>query len=376
MPKVVHVITGLHIGGAEMMLFKLLSHQSRSAYESEVISLLSGGDLVEKIESLGIAVHCLNMKEGKIPAFSGMIKLVKLVRKFDPDVIQGWMYHGNIAALYVRFFSSGNTKLLWNVRHALHDIRKEKRLTRYLIKIGALLSGFPRSVIYNSRTSARHHEGLGYKKDRTEVISNGFDLSLFYPDMDAFIQVRSELGISPEAKVIGHVARFHEVKDHATFLEAAAMVLSRNPHSVFVCVGRDVAENNSKLKSLIDVGLIGQNYILLGERDDIPRLMRAFDLLVLSSSYSESFPNVIGEAMASGVCCVATNIGDIAEIIGTCGAVVEPKDAQAMANAIEHYLGMEQDKIHELGKFARESIASRYSIENIVGLYSGLYSRI
>ena len=183
--KVIHVITDLDIGGAEMMLYKLLASLRNNEIESLVITLMGRGKITERIEALGVKVETLDLEQGARPSWNTIKKLKRIVRISNPDIIQGWMYHGNIAATLAIFLSYSmfrKVKLFWNVRQTLYDINSEKMQTRWLVILGRWLSFFPHSIIYNSNISAEQHCNVGFSVKKTKIIPNGFDLQKFKPD--------------------------------------------------------------------------------------------------------------------------------------------------------------------------------------------------
>ena len=126
--KIAHIITDLDTGGAEIMLYKLLSSLHDEALNSSVISLMGRGKITERIEALGVKVETLDLGQGERPSWQTIKKLRQFMRSFNPDIVQGWMYHGNIAATVAVFLFDPmrrKVKLFWNVRQTLYDINSE-----------------------------------------------------------------------------------------------------------------------------------------------------------------------------------------------------------------------------------------------------------
>ncbi len=363
--KICHVITDLSVGGAEMMLTKLLEHRRRTAWEHEVISLMPLGVLEKRVIAAGVRVHTLPMRRG-FPSPRDIRRLNALARARSPDVLQGWMYHGNLAAWRMWRVLHGKPRLYWNIRHSITRLADEKTLTRWLIRGGARLSTRPHKILYNSEAAADQHEALGYDAARRLIIPNGFDLARWLPEPEKRAAVRERFGLPPDAVVIGMVARFHPMKDHATLLRAATIHLQRHPNTRFVLAGRGVDPANPALTEWTD-----ERIHLLGEQEDIAGLMQACDLLASSSAWGEAFPNVLGEAMACGVPCVATDVGDARRIIGDTGRVVPARDPQSLAEAWTDLLGGD---LKALGVAARRRVEERYPIERIVDQYETLYA--
>ena len=370
--KVVHIITTLNIGGAEMMLFKLVKGVDRKLYPPVVISLMSGGELRQRFIDAGIEVYSLGMKRG-LPAFSALKKMREIMQHVQPDVIQGWMYHGNFFSLLAKFFVKKDVNIFWNIRQCVYDLRNEKRLTSLVIRACAYFSWAPDKIIYNSKLSMFQHEGLGYRGNKSMLLPNGFDLKMFCPNESLRSDVRKELLLSEGSLLFGVIGRFHPMKDHYNFLCAAKQVLESCPHARFVMVGRNVCWDNEQLVEWIDALGLRDVVLLLGERKDIAAIDVALDVAVLSSN-SEAFPNVVGEAMACATPCVVTDVGDAAYVVGGTGVVVPPNDANALASAMLKLADMSDFERSLLGERARERVEEMFSMEKVVQEYERLYS--
>jgi len=365
------VTTGLETGGAEMMLYKLLA-ATASTIRSKVVVLMNRGVLSEKLDALGIDVEYLGMKQGKFPNPRAVFRMMSITRQFAPDAIQGWMYHGNLAAWLVGRFAFTKAKIFWNIRQTLYDLNSERRMTRWLICLSRWLSSTPVNIVYNSELSARQHEAIGYPHQSRVVLPNGFDMKIFRPDKKARESVSFEFGLNSNVRLVVHAARYHPMKDHRNLLMAAKIISQDLPDVRLLLVGRGVNEENENLKSLCsDLGL-RNNVLLLGERFDIPRLMSAADIVVLSSAWGEGFPNVVGEAMACGTPCVVTDVGDSAWVVGECGRIVPPRDADALSKTIVALL-LDDGLRKELGYKARQRIQDLFSIEKVSKSYLDLY---
>ncbi len=372
--KITHLIAGLNCGGAETMLYKILSNIDRTKFELKVLSLTDIGSIGKKIEKLDISVKALGMKRG-VPDPRFIFRLVAILKKEKPDLVQTWMHHsdlmGGIAAKM-----AGNIPVVWNIRMSNFDPEGNKKTTILTAKICAKLSKtIPKKIICCSEASFKVHSELGYKKEKMIVIPNGFDLDAFKVDTEAQYSIRRELRIPDDAVIIGMVARFDPQKDHKNFIDAAGIFYRSNKNVHFILCGDGITNNNKQLAKYIQKNNLQANFHLLGRRADIPYITAAFDI-ASSSSYGEGFPNVIGEAMSCEVPCVVTNVGDSAYIVGDTGIVVPPKNPLAMAKAWEKLsrLPLEERKI--LGKLARKRIEDNFEINFIVNRYMELYSQL
>jgi glycosyltransferase involved in cell wall biosynthesis len=373
--KIAHIITGLNTGGAEIMLYKLLSGLDREAFEPRVVSLTDIGPVGEKIKLLGVPVRALGMRRG-VPDPRGVWRLVQQLKAERPHLVQTWMYHADLLGGLAARLGSG-IPVVWNIRHSNLDPVGNKRTTIWTAKVCARLSHcLPARIVCCSEASRRVHTALGYAGDKMMVIPNGFDLAAFKPDAKARTAVREELGISQEALLIGLVGRFDPQKDHRNFVEAAARLRTDCPQVHFLLCGDGVNWNNAELTGWIGEAGLRQQFHLLGRREDMPRLTAALDISSTSSSYGEGFPNVIGEAMACGVACAITDVGDSAFIVGETGLVVPPRDPEALAHAWKKLIEMGPEGRQKLGETARKRILENFSLPDIVARYEALYKEV
>jgi len=372
--KIVHLITATNLGGAETMLYKILSQTDRARFDPVVVSLIDCGVVGKQIEKLGIPVHTVGMKRG-IPTPANVRRLAFLLRKIRPHLIHGWMYHGSLAAQIGSRLARRRIPIIWAIHHTITDLAQETRMTRAILRLSARLSRFAARIVYVSQTSCHEHEQLGFCKSKSCVIPNGFDLAQFEPSRAARSDVRGELGLAEDTVLIGMIGRFHPLKDHANFLRAAALLAKQQPHVRFVLAGLDVTlENDDLRREITELGLADRLH-LLGERRDVPRLMAALDIIASSSS-GEAFPLVVGEAMACETPCVVTDVGDSALLVGDSGLVVPPRDPQALADAWQNLVEAGADERRRRGQAARRRIEENFSLDSIVRRYQDLYRSV
>ena len=375
--KTLHIITGLSTGGAEMMLYKLVSGMDRSQFDIYVVSLTDIGPVGEKIQKLGIPVVGIGAKRGwkGFFSFSGFFKLLRIVKSYEPNVIQTWMYHSDLIGGLVGKLLK--IPVIWNIRHSNLSPKYNKKTTIWTAKICAKLSKIlPKKIICCSYASKNVHSKLGYDENKMIVIPNGFDLSAFLPDKQGREKVRRELGIDDETIVVGFAARFDPQKDHKNFFEAAGIVHKFYPNVHFLLCGDGISWENKKLREYIEKSGVKNVTYLLGRRDDMKSIYNAIDVLSLSSFYGEGFPNVIGEAMACEIPCVVTDVGDSAIIVKDAGFVIPPKNPKALGEAIIKIIEMGEEERREMGARARNRIINNYSIEKVVNSYEQLYKKI
>lgn len=369
--RVTHVITGLNTGGAEMMLLKVVRAGSRNV-SHEIVSLGSCGSVGPQLEQAGANVYALDLKPGALPFFGGL-RLANLLNHLRPDVVQGWMYHGNLAAACARMGMIQRSPLCWSVRCSVNTSGTAKWLTRTVTKACALLSHRVSAIVYNSNVSRVEHQGVGYSDARAIVIPNGFDTLAFQPDAAARDSMRRKLAIPMGHDVVGLVARNHPMKDHATFLAAAVRVARERPNVTFVVAGAEVthlAETQSRIAAEL-----GSRLKLLPEQSNVAELMNGFDIFVLCSAWGEGFPNVLGEAMACGLVCIATDVGDCAAIISGVGTVVSPRSPEMLATAIVSKLSDDPSHRRQLGDSARARVIERYALPEVARRYEDVWLR-
>ena len=374
MTHIVHLITGLEVGGAEMTLARLVERLDPARFQSTVVSLAPEGSLAARIRAVGVPVHSLGMGRNSVFALGGAVKLWKLLRVLKPDILQTWLYHADFLGLVVGRLV-GVRPILWNLRCADMDLSRYAVTTSLAIAGLARLSRWPDAVIANSQAGRDWHERLGYHPRRWVVIANGFDTERFKPRPEARERLRAELGIGERELVIGTVSRFDPMKDPHAFLKAAAMLALRRADVHFVMVGRGLEAGNRDLTGDgLSAGL-GRQLHLLGQRDDVPELLAGFELFTLTSR-SEGFPNALGEAMASGLACVATDVGDVRLLLGDTGRIVARGDPAAMGQAWQDLLATGPAARAALGARARARIEAEFSLTKAVGAYESLYAEM
>lgn len=367
---VLHVITGLRRGGAEAMLVKLLGALDPARFQNRVVALAERGPLADAVEALGVPVTALGMRAKLDPL--PLIRLTNLVRRVKPDVIQTWLYHADIAGLVAAELTGNRDRLIWNIRCSSLDFSQYPASTRLVVRLAAFMSRRPASVIVNSHAGRLAHVRLGYRPRYSIEIPNGFDLTRWRPDGTARARLGALLHLPAGAMIVGMVARNDPMKDHATFIAALALAAQRLPgiHGVLVGSGTE------QFAPLIAERGLADRLAILGERGDLPALLPGFDALCLSSAFGEGFPNAIGEAMAAGVPCVATDVGDTAAVIGDTGRIVPPRQPWAMAEAMVALLEAPAGSRRLLGERARARIAERYGLEAVTARYRQVYEAV
>lgn len=374
MIRIAHIIAGLDSDGAEKMLHRLIAGMDSSRFENEVISLTDLGPMARQLEACGVRVRALGMKRGSAnPLY--LLKLAAWLRKSQPQVIQTWMYHADlVGGLAARL--AGLSGVVWNIRHSELHPETDKRSTLWTGQACARLSRrLPRRIVCCSETSRKFHSEFGYASDRMQVILNGFDLERFKCDPRQRAEVREALGIPQSVPVVGLIARKHPVKDHRNFMQAAGLLHGEYPGVRFVLCGEGVTSADAELKTWARSAGIQDVCHLLGLREDIPRILNALDIATSSSS-GEAFPNAVAEAMACGVPCVVTDVGDSRFIVGETGRVVGPRSPAALAQGWKELLEAGQEVRRRLGLAARERVEQNFGMPAVIKQYQDLYTQV
>lgn len=372
--KVCHIITGLTVGGAESMLYKLLKYSDKGRFESIVISLSDIGPIGEKIiKDCAIEVYSLGMRPNS-PSIKKMMKLVRLLKEIKPDLIQSWMYHSDLIALIASKLA-GIKPVIWGIHHSDLSIENNKRLTIAIAKICSKLSGLTSKIVCCSNASYDAHEKIGYSKEKMIVIPNGFELSKYKPNSTMKEEFLGRVHIEPNNDIIfGTVGRWDVLKDYPNLINAADILVNKKGKTNFkiLMCGNKLDKNNGTLKKLINDKGLGDYFELLGRRDDIHDFMAAIDYFILSSK-GEGFPNVLGEAMACETPCITTDVGDSAYIVENTGLIVRPSYSEDMAVAMVTFMSLSNENRVKLGVAARKRIQESFEIGLIVKKYEDLY---
>lgn len=373
-PRILHIITALEMGGAERSLANLLLDRPGERQDAHVVSLSGRGHYSDILAGHGIGVDHLELSRSP-RLLSAPLRLRRIIRRFRPDVIQGWMYHGNLIASLAGLMAGPRVSVAWNIRQSLYDVATEKPGTQQVIRMLAKLSARPDAIVYNSFQARDHHEAFGFRSAGSgTVIPNGFDTARWRPDAAHRQTMRSALAVADTDIVAGFVGRYHPIKDVPTFLAASAKAMAHDPRLHIALVGEGLNADNPALAAHFARLPAGRVHSL-GRRGDIEKILPGFDLLCLSSA-SEGFPNVLGEAMATALPCIATDVGDCARVMDGRGRIVPPGDVAAMATAMSDLGDLSAARRHTIGMAARDRIVTGFGFDATLDAYTRLYDSL
>ncbi len=352
----------LNVGGAQRQLIELVKELDKSRYDITVVTFYDGGQLRPEMASVP-SVRLVSMdKGGRWDVVPFFLRLVKTIRSVHPDILHGYLGVANLLCVALGPFV-GRPRVVWGARASFKELGKYDRFTRVAFLLERICSRFPDLIIANSIAGRDFYVSQGFPLQKTTMVPNGIDVSRFRPDTGAREKLRSEWGIEEAERVIGLVGRLDPRKDHPTFLTAASMLAGERKDVRFVCVGDGPPEYRRRLQSLGESLGLKDRLIWTGARADMAAVYNAMDLLTSASAFGEGFPNVIGEAMACGVPCVATDVGDSRSIVGNTGVVVTAGDPTSLCDGWRRILDLPGDRVAALGEEARARVVAEFGRE-------------
>lgn len=351
-------------GGAERQLVVLVKGLARQGHAVAVAVFFGGGVYEAELAEAGVRVINLG-KQGRWDVLPFLNRLVRLLRKERPAVLHSYLGVPNILAAALKPLLPG-TRIIWGVRASNVDLSRYDWLSRLAYSLERRLARFADCIIANSQAGKRYAVANGFPEDKIDVIPNGINTEYFRFDAEGRKKVRSAWGLDEDEVLVGLVARLDRMKDHLGFLTAAGCI-ARERHDVrFVCVGDGLVVYAEELKQQAATLGLTNRLIWAGARDNMPAVYSALDIAVSSSSFGEGFSNTIAEAMACGVPCVVTDVGDSAHIVGDTGSVVTPGDRSALAAAIQHLIALPPEERRALGEMCQARIVSEFDMHRLV----------
>jgi len=372
--SVCFLINTLNVGGAERQLFELVRHINKGQFTITVVVLRNEGSLLDNVRACG-DVRLLSLdQQGRCDFFRPLWKLYRLLKRVDPRVIHAFLPSANFFA-FVAGSLLGNRCVIWGIRASYLDLSAYSWPMRLLAPLNARLSKGVNCIVYNSQAGRKYHKAHGYTGKHVSVIPNGIDTECFFPQPQIRKLERQKLGLFNDTPVIGMVGRIDRNKDHHTFLHAASILHKTLPETRFLLIGSGEENLLKRLKKKMGELCLDRVVYWLGFRNDVSRLLSVLDINT-STSIGEGFPNAVAEAMACGIPCVVTDVGDSAHIVGDTGFVVPSRNPQALAKAWRDLLQMGFDERCRLGERARNRIIDNFSLGKVIPMYEELYQEL
>ena len=359
-PLMVHVITNFAgVGGAEMMLARLIQY-TENQYQHVIISLMKTSEVYQSTLDRCQSHYALGWNG--INTLSAIQKLRKLLKQLQPQTVQCWMYHANaLTSLSVLGFAK-KPKVVWGIHHSLASPKDESISTKIALSLSKILSKQPNSIIYCAHSSLEQHQAFGFQNPNSQVIANGVFLDKFQPNPELH-----------QPTVIGFAGRYHTAKGYPYLFET--MGLLKDENIIFKIAGSGASFENVEVNALFEqYQLDAEKVHLLDQISDMPAFYQSIDVFLMTS-ITEGFPNVLVEAMASGLPCISTDVGDAQYIVQDLGAIVPPRNAHALAEAILAYVQKTEAEKHALKQATRERVEQNFSIETVSGQYMQVWSQ-
>lgn len=374
MKKILHIIVGLNVGGAELMLKRLvLQGRQDSNFSHAVLSLTDLGVVGESLQSAGITVYTLDMQSfAHLP--KAMWQLTKVIRLIQPDIVQTWMYHADFMGGIVAK-ALGVKKIIWGIRTTDAQQGNSKAVVLLQRLCAKLSYDIPTLIVCAAHVSKDSHVKVGYDEKKMRVIPNGYELSLLTSSQQDRAALRQEIGLSDDDVVIGSMGRFNEAKNPLLFVKLAAELVKIYPSLKFMMVGRDNTWDNVELTQWLSRYHLTDNFRLLGQRTDVAACLKAMDVFCLHSR-TEGFPNVLAEALTVGVPAVSFDVGDAKYILGELGDVIPQGDLAAMVRSISHIIDTILSDTETLAHWSAKATArmsQHYDIQNVYNQYRSIW---
>ena len=371
--KVLFFIRSLEVGGSQRQLTMLSEGLARRGHDVIAAVFYTGKQIELTPSQSAIRVVALG-KSGRWDVVGPLTRLRRLMLTERPDVIYALLPMQTALAALLRPRRLA-ARLVFGIRSAGVEANRYDALVALTYRLEALLARRADLIIANADAGRADAISRGFPSDRVVVIANGIDTDVMRPDAEGGRERRRAWGIADDALVIGCVARLDPMKDHASFLSAAARFTAQVPTARFVCVGDGAAAYRAELEELAQSLGLADRVVWAGEIAKVAAAYNAFDITTLPSAFGEGFPNVIGESMACGIPVVATDVGDARAIIGELGEVVPPKRPDLLCAGWERLRQrLAQDaNLHDL---VRKSIVASYSAATMIARTEDILLRL
>jgi glycosyltransferase involved in cell wall biosynthesis len=363
--KVMFLVRSLDLGGAQRQLAALAVGLRERGHDVTVVTFYDGGAFAAELIEAGVR-HVSLAKRSRWDFLGFGLRYRRCLRAERPEILHGYMPTANIIVALSRGTAPDRPRIIWGIRSSDMQLDRYDWMARLSYMVEARLSRFTDRIISNSKRGLETALERGIVLDRAMVIPNGIDVERFKPDAGKKFAVRAELGVQESDLLVGLPARFDPMKDHENFLTAMQQLADRGKDVSFVLVGTGTGQDNRALNELVESRNLQNQAHRLGPRVDMPAILAALDIVCLSSAFGEGFSNVLGESMAAGVPCVATDVGDARQIIGDTGEVVRAKDPIALADGVDRLLDRLNADPAAIRANARARIVENFSLEEMI----------
>ena len=362
--KIVHIINGLGNGGAEKNLIRLVTNDKKNIHE--IITLSNNNFYLSFLKKKKIKYSEYRLNKKKI--IHNIIKINKKIKQIKPDLLICWMYHSSFVGSIINLLNT-NLKCIWNIRHSDFIFGKTKITTIILARIVLpLFQLLPRALIFNSNHSLKIHKKYLFLNKQKFVIHNGFDDKKKYAS-------------NPNKKInttikIGFIGRFSPQKNHEFFFRFLNQLKERNKKFKAYLIGNNINKNNILLKTLVNKYKLSKHIIFLKEKKDINLYYTFFDILVSTSFYGESFPNVIAEAMLNKTICIAPNIGENYKILNNKKLIYEKDNIEDLIKRFNYITNVKNRQRVEIQNNLYQRASKKFSISRMIKNYNYIFKLI
>ena len=370
--KIFHLINSLGAGGAERVLSNLCINDKNNTHV--ICTLLGEDEYSYQIKNNSIRVYHLNILKNKL-SFLNIFQLYLILKKENPEILQSWLYHSDLIGSIFGTIC-GIKKIIWNIRHTDISSLNMKNSTKILVRICAIISKFvPNKIIYCSKISLKEHEMIGYNKKKSHLIYNGVDINIFKPTRQN--KDKKALKSKKDIFKIGMVARFNHYKNHIGLIDVMKLLELNDIKFHCYLIGKNIDSKNKILVDYIHKLGISNKFSLLGYKDNMPDILNMLDLHILLT-YSESFPNVIAEAMSCGVPCISSNEGEAKKIISKNGYILKGNNKKEVFDKIIQIINIKKNNSEwvKLKRNCKMHIEKNFSLQLMIDNYNRLWKSL
>jgi glycosyltransferase involved in cell wall biosynthesis len=368
---------GVTSAAQQTLFMPMMTRMPKARAKMLVVSLSPDAVPGAILRQNGVPVYDIALSKSRFQ-FGAFQQLLKTMHAYRPDVIQAWGHTAQIVSTWLKKRCEWDVKLVWSVSGTAPLGRQPGLVDRQKLKHVAKNSKRADSIVYTSEAAASAHRRMGFPESGHTVVPLGVDPTRFKPDFAARRKVREQLGLPPEAFVIGMMAPFQPEYDHSTLIKAVGELIKTNPNVCLLLAGHGVQKGNGPLMALVGGGTLGTRTQLLGEWSDTASFFNACDL-ACSSALTDNARMSLVMAMLCGVPCVATGMGAQGEVIGQFGVAVEPGSASALIRGITRILQLAPEKRVFMAQGARKHALANFvsirSLQKYLQLYYDLVGR-